>query len=148
MTTLQDVHPDAQEEFTKGSFTTQKSNRIFSHIELDHNHEQINAKIKGVGGAIGLTENNSSLAKWLITGPEISRMIEEFESMNSVPEFGSVLEHHDSNLSAQKPFITDVKGMYDALAELGNPFLDDSADLYALDIKLVQGNRLSKIYML
>ena len=29
--------------------------------------------------------------------------------------------------------------MYDALAELGNPFLDDSADLYALDTKLVPG---------
>lgn len=144
MTTLQDVHPDAHEEFTKGSFTAQKSNRKFSHIGLDHNHEQINAKIKGVGGAIGLTENDASLAKWLITGPEISRMIEEFETMNSLPEFDSVLEHHDSNLSAQKRFITDVKGMYDALAELGNPFLHDSADLYALDTKLVPGQQAIK----
>ena len=75
MTTLQDVHQDAHE----GPFTAQKSNRKFSHIGLDHNHEQINAKIKGVGGAIGLTENGAFLAKWLITGPEISRMIEEFK---------------------------------------------------------------------
>ena len=71
-------------------------------------------------------------------------MIEEFETMNSLPEFGSVLEHHDSNLSAQKHFITDVEGMYDALAELGNPFLDDSADLYALDTKLVPGQQAIK----
>ena len=36
------------------------------------------AKIKGVGRAIGLTENDTSLAKWLIAGPEVSRMVEEF----------------------------------------------------------------------
>ena len=29
--------------------------------------------------------------------------------------------------------------MYDALAELGNPFIDDSADLFALDTKIVPG---------
>ena len=64
--------------------------------------------------------------------------------MNSLLEFGSALEHHDSSLSAQKRFITDVKGMYDALAELGNPFLDDSADLRALNTKLVPGQQAIK----
>ena len=36
------------------------------------------AKIKGVGRAIGLTENDTSLAKRMIAGPEVSRMVEEF----------------------------------------------------------------------
>ena len=48
MVTLQDIHPDVYEQLTQGSFTAQKSNRKFSHIGLNHNHEQINAKIKGV----------------------------------------------------------------------------------------------------
>ena len=29
--------------------------------------------------------------------------------------------------------------MYDALAEFGNPFMDDSTDLYALDTKILPG---------
>jgi hypothetical protein len=66
-------------------------------------------------------------------------MVEEFEDLNRLPECGYILEHHDSNPSAQKHFADDVKRMYDALADLGNPFLDDSDDLYALDTKLVPG---------
>jgi hypothetical protein len=144
MATLEDIHPDVYEQFTYGFFTAQKSNRKFSHIGLDHNHEQINAKIKGVGGAIGLTENNASLAKWLIAGPEVSRMVEEFEETSRIPESSKVREHHDSNASAQRNFKSDVKGMYDALAELGNPFIDDSADLFALDTKIVPGTEAIK----
>ena len=49
MVTLQEIHPDVFEQFTaNGFFTAQKSNRKFSRIRLDHNHEQINAKIKGI----------------------------------------------------------------------------------------------------
>ena len=140
MVTLQDIHPDVYAQFTKGFFTAQKSNRKFSHIGLDHNHEQINAKIKGVGGAIGLTENDAALAKWLLAGPEISRMVEEFEDSNSLSELDSILEHHDTTESAQKHFSADVRTMYDALAEFGNPFMDDSKDLYALDTKVVPGH--------
>ena len=139
MVTLQDIHPDVYAQFTKGFFTAQKSNRKFSHIGLDHNHEQINAKIKGVGGAIGLTENDASLAKWMMAGPEASRIVEEFENNNRLPESDSILEHHDSTEGAQKHFSDDVKAMYDCLAEFGNPFMDDSEDLYALDTKLVPG---------
>lgn len=91
----------------KGFFTAQKSNRTFSHIGVDHNHEQINAKLKGVGGAIGLTENDASLAKWLMADPEVSRMVEEFEKSDWPPESDSILEHHDSNKSAQKHFCDD-----------------------------------------
>ena len=144
MVTLEDIHPDVYEQFTNGFFTTQKSNRKFSHIGLDHNHEQINAKIKGVGGAIGLTENDASLAKRLIAGPEVSRMVEEFEETDRLPESSKVREHYDSNASAQRHFTSDVKAMYDALAELGNPFIDDSADLFALDTKIVPGTEAIK----
>ena len=48
----------------EGKFTVQKTNfqkPIFSNIGLEHNYEQLNGKIKGVGEATGLTENDSSL---------------------------------------------------------------------------------------
>ena len=49
-------------------------------IALDHNHEQENAKIKGEGGAVDLTEDPASLRRWLIAGPEIARVVNEFET--------------------------------------------------------------------
>ena len=57
MMCLQNQHPDVYSEFLEGKFTVQKTCRKFSRIGLDHNHEQQNSTIKGVGGAIGLTEN-------------------------------------------------------------------------------------------
>ena len=71
-------------------------------------------------------------------------MVEEFEETNRLPESSKVREHHDSNASAQRHFTSDVKAMYDALAELGNPFIDDSADLFALDTKIVPGTEAIK----
>ena len=55
----------------------QKTNWKFSKVGLDHNHEQLNGK--GVGGATGLTENNSSLQRWLVVGPGTAHLIGEFE---------------------------------------------------------------------
>ena len=50
-------HPDVYAEFRNGSFVVHKTNRLFSSIALDHAHEQVNAVVKGEGGAVGLTEN-------------------------------------------------------------------------------------------
>ena len=90
MINLDSEQPILYEEFLKGHFTVQKSNRKFSRIGSDHTHEQLNAKIKGVGGAICMTENDSALQRWLISGPEISRLIDEFEV--------TVDNNHDNNL--------------------------------------------------
>ena len=50
--------------------------RLTEHFQkLDHNHEQLNDKIKGVGGAIRLTENDSSLQRGLVADPETARLI-------------------------------------------------------------------------
>ena len=38
-----------------------KEKRKFSKFALDHNHKQMNAKIKEVGGTIGQAENELSL---------------------------------------------------------------------------------------
>ena len=55
-------HPSVCNEFSTGKFTVQKTNRKFSRIVLDHNYEQVNAKVKGVSGVIGLTEDVNSLS--------------------------------------------------------------------------------------
>ena len=50
----------------------------FSNIAIDQAHEQNNAIVKGDGGAIGLTEEPAALRRWMVAGPEISRLIDEF----------------------------------------------------------------------
>ncbi|KAK3720972.1 hypothetical protein QZH41_006543 [Actinostola sp. cb2023] len=68
-------HPNVFRRFCDGSFVVHKSKRLFSSIALDHAHEQVNALVKGEGGAVGLTENPSALRRWMVAGPEIARMI-------------------------------------------------------------------------
>ena len=113
----------------------QKSNRNFSRIATDQNHEKINAKIKRVGGAMGLTENETALQRWLICGPEISRLLDEFESTNE--DVNHVREHHDFSDCVQSIFHKEVKSLLSALEDVGNPFDDDSNDIFDLETKIV-----------
>ena len=52
-------------------------------------------------------------------------------------EVVEVAEHHDSSTSTQTHFLKDVKLMFLAVNELGNPFINDSGDLYSIDTKQV-----------
>ena len=114
-------NPNIYSEFLAGKFVVQKSNRIFSRIALDQNHEQENATIKGVGGAVGLTEDESRLQQWLVCGPEIARLIEEFEGDDNT-DSDFIDKHHDSSASTQLQFYKDVKTFLLALETSGNPF--------------------------
>ena len=79
MVNLEIDHPDVAKEFKAGKFTVQKTTRVFSSMPIDQAHEQNNALIKGDGGAVGLTEILSALHRWMVAGPEISRVVEEVE---------------------------------------------------------------------
>ena len=57
MANLSDRYPEIVNEFNAGHFTAQKVSLIFAIIALDQVHEQVNACIKGDGGAVGLTDD-------------------------------------------------------------------------------------------
>jgi len=76
MSSLQERCPDAFREFKRRAFTAKKAGRTFSAISLDQEHEQINALVKGDGGAVGLTENPEALRRWMA---KIARQVHEFE---------------------------------------------------------------------
>jgi len=78
MVSLESKHPGIYREFAKGNFTIRKSTRVFSNMAIDQAHEQSNAVVKGDGGAIGLTEDSAALRRWMVAGPEISRLVGEF----------------------------------------------------------------------
>ena len=79
MVELLTTHPEIAEEFQAGNFTAQKTNRLFSAIPVDQAHEQNNASIKEEGGAVGLTDKAGALHRWRVAGPEVARIIEEFQ---------------------------------------------------------------------
>ena len=62
-------------EFNKGNFVGQKSEQSFSKLVLDQMHKQSAAVLKGVGGIIGVTENDNALRRLPVSGPEFSRRI-------------------------------------------------------------------------
>jgi len=104
---------------------------------IDQAHEQNNASIKGDGGAVGLTDNPSALRRWMVAGPEVARLIDEFQdetdSWNKPPD----TRHHDQSESVQSAFVKDVQSMVTVMEDFGNPFKEDSQDLLVLDTKKI-----------
>ena len=84
MFSLSETHPVIYKEFVAESVVAHKTNRPFSAMALDQTHEQANANVKSDGGAVGLTDNPNALQRWMVAGPEMSRMVAEFED-DSIP---------------------------------------------------------------
>jgi len=134
MTQLSRTNASVLSEFRSGKFTVNKTGRTFSAIAIDQAHEQLNAAVKGDGGIIGLTENEIALRRWLIAGPEIARLLDQFESRN---QQGDSVVHHEEKASVQNAFTREVKSLIAKMEEFGNPFEDDSETLSNLQSKEV-----------
>jgi len=107
--TLQDLpekHPDIHAEFLRGNFSSTKTAKPFSAISDDQLHEHNNKFIKGEGGAIGILDNENALLKWMVSGPRISSLIEEFEKKSFLKDEkdGGAKHHEDNNAFEKKVF--------------------------------------------
>ena len=136
MAELPRTHPDIAEVFMAGKFTVQKTKHVFSSMAIDQAHEQMNACIKGDGGAVGLTDNPSALLRWMVAGPEVARSIQEFEVSSKKSDN---THHHDQTTSVQVSFIKDVRSLVNAMEHFGNPFEEESKDLIVLHSKELAG---------
>ena len=135
MVTLREKHPQLAEEFQKGHFVVHKTNREVSALAIDQAHEQANAVIKGEGGAVGVTEDPSALRRWSVAGPEVSHLVEQYQVESEAKETPEHTHHHEQTPHAQRVFLERVHKLYQVLEAMGNPFNEDSADLYSLDTK-------------
>ena len=79
MISLEKCHPDIYAEFMKGKFVVKRTQHAFSAIAIDQAHEQNNTLVKGDGGAVGLTANPAALHRWTVSGPEMARLIKDFQ---------------------------------------------------------------------
>ena len=124
-----------QESFRK-CWVISKSSNTFSSIPIDQAHEQNNASVKGSGGAVGLTESPVAFRRWMVAGPEIARVLQEFESqLKGEKNVDEKNKHHEQGLSTQKTFQSHVKNLVSTISEMGNPFKDDCPELLALDTR-------------
>ena len=133
MVTLAIKHPSIYAQFRADNFTVKKTTHAFSAIALDQAHGQNNAWVKGGGGAVGLTENPAALRRWMVSGPEMARVITEYQGTAAKRMKKPELKHHEQIKHTQIAFARGVKSFTGVMGEMRNPFCDDSKDLLVLD---------------
>lgn len=137
MLCLEQTHPDTHLQFKNGKFVVFKSLRPFSSMAIDQAHEQENAIIKGEGGVVGVTEDPSALRRWMVAGPEVSRLTEEYEALSSNKDVTENMKHREQTSQSQKAFYGKVTKLTAVINEMGNPFQEESSDLLTLDTKII-----------
>ena len=104
---------------------------VFSGIAIAQAHEQNNASVKGDGGAVGLTENPAALRRWMVSGPEMARLIGEFEV--STKKIENRFPASPADETCTDNIRRDITSLTDVIEEMGNPFAENSKDLLVLD---------------
>ena len=70
----------------------------------------------------------------MICGPEIARLLDEFESDFHISTGKSEKSHlHHEGLASQRTFKKQTPSLIDTITEFGNPFLDDCPELLILN---------------
>ena len=97
MMNVQEKHPAIYIQFADGFFTIAKTQNPFSMIGFDQDHEQQNKELKMHRGTLYLSDE-CVFTKWAVAGPEIARVITEFEA-GMYTRKNAVLKHHDHSPS-------------------------------------------------
>ena len=115
-----------------------------------HAHEQNNKQVKGDGGAVGLTESSIQLLRWMVSGPEVSEVITDYElapdAIRNNQNNDSDALHHEQVHSVHKTIQTQVKALGELIETMGNPFVETSSDILVLDTKEI-ANEVVEIVM-
>ena len=143
MDVLKQTNVDVYNEFNDhGNFVTSRTENNFSSMGLDHRHEQHNKDFKGDGGAVGLTESDEKLTRWMVCGPEVARCIREFEiGMDLDTNKSTDFRHHEHTPSFQSRFDKHVNATVAEFEKYGNPFAEDSPSEL---IQIVSRNVMTK----
>ena len=100
MLSLEHKYPGVFQEFQSGKFVVFKSSHTLSALAIDQAHEQAKDVIKCEGGAIGVTEDPSALRRWVVAGPEVSRLATEYELVSEAKDANEKVRHHEQTAHA------------------------------------------------
>ena len=107
---------------------------LFTKQKRYQAHEQNNSAIKRDGGAIGLTQSPEALRCWMVAGPEVVRLMSEFE-LSILKKVKVDQRQHEQTRSSQLRFAQQVQSMVEVIEEMGNPFQEESKDLLQLNTR-------------
>ena len=81
----------------------------------------------------------------MVSGPEIARIINEFEASMATecPETEQSAKHREDTRRLQSLFYRDVISLTRTTEEMGNPFMEETDDLLALDTKQIMSSDAS-----
>lgn len=85
----------------------------------------------------GIFSSSLVADEWVVAGPEIARLISEFED-----EYSALADnrHHEQSPATQKTFIKQVSALYAVFEEMRNPFVEESMDLFTIDTKVIMSS--------
>ena len=131
MNSLQESNAYVFTEFeVNGNFVVARTRNRFSSMGIDQRHEQLNADVKGAGGAIGLTDDEDKFLRWMLCAPEEARLVSEFESFSVLKRTETDLyRHHEDSNSFQTRFRRDISNLEAEFEKYGNPFNSRDPDL-------------------
>lgn len=72
----------------------------------------------------------------MLSAPELARLKKQFEEqyfLDTDPDHSRNFQNHEQGFAAQKPFQKQVNNLVKTIHRMGNPFLDDFAELVTLD---------------
>ncbi|KAE8744188.1 hypothetical protein FOCC_FOCC009196 [Frankliniella occidentalis] len=109
---------------------------IYSAVLVSTTLTQNNASVKGKGGISGLTHDPSALRGWTVGGPEITRILNEFENEEDDDDTGDFGSHHEQKESYQMRLLQHCIAPKDSFHEFDNPFSLNKEELIALDTRV------------
>ena len=102
-------------------YSVNKSGRRFSSMPTDQNHEQVNQDLMGSGGISDLLNTTGSLERFLLSGPIVSQLINEFEGSDKVIDM--TLNHNSECKALKKRFSEDKDKLIKEFVQTVNPFV-------------------------
>lgn len=80
---LQERAPEVHAQYSSGNFAILNSCNSFYAIAVDQAHEQNSAVVKGTGGARDLLHDAAMLRRWMLCGPQLRSVPEDFGAESS-----------------------------------------------------------------
>ena len=80
----------------------------------------------------------------MVAGPEIARIVVEFEEYAMKAQDDGKQLHHEQHFSVQHAFQKDVKSLIAVFEEFGNPFLEKGQDLLVLDTRDIMDSSIGE----
>ncbi len=130
MSSLEDSDPETWKVLEEGNMSVFKSNIPFCGLGVDHALKQEIKSLKVMGGITGITQNDNALTRYLLTTPEITRLVKDF--WNGSVEKEARKEHYQLT-KPHKNVLKNVALVKDGITNHArNPFSSDQTELINL----------------